>query len=343
MIKTRAVKIGDPSGASEARRAAADLARREGFDEQDLGRIALVVTELSTNLVKHAGTGSVILSAGLRPAGRFFQAVTVDSGPGFDLSQGLRDGHSTSGSPGTGLGAIRRLSDSFDGYSLRGRGSVLFGEIRDRHAVRPEQRATLLLAAVSIAKQGEDECGDAWAAAALGDVGLVLVADGIGHGPEAAAAARQAVRTFEACLEPAPGAIVARLHDALRPTRGATVAVAAVDIAGGTVRYAGVGNVGGSIVAPGATRHMVSHNGTAGREARRIQEFSYPWPEDGLLVMASDGLSYRWDFEAYPGLACHHPAVVAGVLYRDFARGRDDATVVVGRQPRLRDAGLEKV
>jgi hypothetical protein len=100
---------------------------------------------------------------------------------------------------------------------------------------------------------------------------------------------------------------------------------------GTSVRYAGIGNISATIVAHGASRSLVSHNGIAGHEMRKIQEFSYDWTPDALLVMHSDGLSGRWDLGRYPGLSNRDPSVVAGVLYRDFSRGRDDALIVVIR------------
>lgn len=333
MTGNTAVTLGDPSGVAEARRAADRLGRRAGFDAQDLGRLALVVTELSTNVVKHAGAGHVVLEADFTDPG-CCRVVAIDSGPGFDLDSCLRDGHSTSGSPGTGLGAIARLSDTFDVHTQPGRGSVLLAEIRAGR-VPPPATCSLLLAGISVPKEGESECGDAWACKrGNGSVTLVLVADGIGHGPDAALASRLAVRTFDQAREHEPAALVERVHEALRPTRGATVGVAAVDPAAREVYFAGLGNIAGAIAGPDATRFMVSHNGTAGHEARRIQQFTYPWPDDALLVMSSDGLSLRWNLSTYPGLASRHPAVIAGVLYRDFGRSRDDVTVVVGELPR---------
>jgi hypothetical protein len=123
--------------------------------------------------------------------------------------------------------------------------------------------------------------------------------------------------------------VVAAIHGGLRSTRGAAVAVA--EVSGSSVRFSGLGNISASIVTPNESRSLVSHNGIAGHEMRKIQEFSYNWAPGALLVMHSDGLSARWDLMKYPGLIARHPSVVAGVLYRDFTRGRDDALVVVVR------------
>jgi hypothetical protein len=126
-----------------------------------------------------------------------------------------------------------------------------------------------------------------------------------------------------------PAELLGRIHSALRSTRGAAVGVVRLDMIRSRVHYAGLGNIGGLISNPSGMQRLVSHNGTAGAEARRIQQFEYVWPSDALLVMYSDGLSSSWDWSAYPGLQSHDPAVIAGVLYRDHNRGRDDATVLV--------------
>lgn len=76
---------------------------------------------------------------------------------------------------------------------------------------------------------------------------------------------------------------------------------------------------------------MVSVSGTAGFETQHLREFGYSWPADGMLVMHSDGLSSSTSAEDLPGLALHDPSLIAGVLFRDFARGNDDATVVVAK------------
>ena len=161
----------------------------------------------------------------------------------------------------------------------------------------------------------------------------LIVADGLGHGPLAADAARAAIRTArEQPNEPAP-ALLERIHGALRATRGAAVAVAEIDSPAQILRFAGVGNITAAIVpGSGPVRHLVSHAGTAGHEVRRISEFTSPWSSRSLLLMHSDGLQTRWSFDSYPGLLERHPSLIAGVLYRDYARGRDDVTVVLVRE-----------
>jgi hypothetical protein len=184
-----------------------------------------------------------------------------------------------------------------------------------------------------VAVAGEEACGDAWVAC-LGPGGAsLLLADGLGHGPMAARAAEAAVTVFRGHPGARPVDLIGLLHAELRGTRGAAVAVAATDGGPGNreVRYAGIGNLGAVLVDAARTRSLMSHNGTVGVQLRKAQELSYPWPADGILVMHSDGLMSQWRLDQYPGLLRRDPALIAGVLYRDFSRGRDDVSVVVQR------------
>jgi hypothetical protein len=196
----------------------------------------------------------------------------------------------------------------------------------------PEEPAgRLLVSALCVAHPGERVCGDAWWAESDLERTTIVVADGLGHGPAAGEAAAAAITAFRSHRTLAPAALIAWIHDALRPTRGAAVAAVCIVPDKGIVSFAGVGNVVGVVVDDTGVRRMVSHNGTLGREVRRVQEFVYPWTERSLLVLHSDGLGTHWDLGAYPGLAARHPGLIGGVLYRDFSRRRDDVTVVVAK------------
>jgi anti-sigma regulatory factor (Ser/Thr protein kinase) len=320
----RPFAIAEPSQVGEARRQILRLAAAAGLDATQQGRLALVVNELGTNLVKHGDGGQLIART---PDGSpVVELLALDRGVGMaSVAECFRDGYSTAGSPGTGLGAVQRLAGLVDVYSTRPGGTAILARVGD---VGP---ARLDLGAVCVPKSGEEVCGDAWAVAAEQERPAVMVVDGLGHGLGAADAARLAVTAFEAAPDLPPAAQVGAVHDALRGSRGAAVAVARIDGARGVVTFAGVGNVAGVVVTAGVGRHLVSSNGTAGHAVARINEFSYPWADDALLVMHSDGLGSRWQIDRYPGLPARHPALVAGVLYRDWSRGRDDVTVVAAR------------
>lgn len=324
MIRTFSVE--DPSRVAEVRRAAAALSHDEGLDQTLAANAALISTEICTNLLKHARHGEVFLSTLSDRTGPGIEILSVDRGPGItDVAQCLADGYSSTDTPGTGLGAIARLSQEFDIYSQVDKGTVLVAQIRTG------SRAKTFVGAVVKPIAGEAVAGDAWAFRERDGRLALIVADGLGHGLMAARASAEAISAFRRDSESAPIAVLNRVHAALRSTRGAAVAVADIDPAQGVVRYAGIGNISGVIVRPDKPLSMVSHNGTAGFHIPRLQEFLYPLPEEALIVMHSDGLTTNWNLDHYPGLRRRHPSLIAGVLYRDASRNRDDVCVVATR------------
>ena len=325
--------IGDPSQVPAARRAGARLAESLGFDATGAGNVALLITEIGTNIVKHAGVGEILLRAVHRGDARGIEIVGIDRGKGIaDLERCLRDGYSTAGSPGTGLGAIKRLASDFDISSAPGRGTAIIATLWPRSPAPADPGPAVAVGVAAAAHPGESLSGDAWAVVQKGRRTVLLLADGLGHGVIAADAAREAVRLFHDNARHNPAAVVQALHDGLRATRGAAVAVAELSLDDKVVRFAGVGNIAAVILTPNARRHLVSHNGTAGHAVRRIDEFSYPWSKDAVLVAHTDGLGTHWDLDRYADLRDRSPSLVAAVLYRDFRRGRDDVTVLAAAE-----------
>lgn len=332
MTETTVVTVSEPTDVSAVRRSAVALAAALDFDETAAGRVALVITEAGTNLVKHAGGGDVLLRGGGRAPGAWVELLALDRGPGMsNVVRCLQDGFSTSGSPGTGLGAVRRLATTFDLYSRPGLGTALLARVNGSTGTAPGP-GTLEVEGICVAKPGEDVCGDAFAEDPRADGTSLIVVDGLGHGPSAAEASRAAVAAFREAVGRRPAQRLERVHQALRSTRGAAVAVADLELEARVVRFAGLGNIAGEILhEEGAVEHLVSQPGTAGHLARGIREYTYRWPSGALLVLHSDGVSTHHDLTRYPGLGQRHPALIAGVLLRDAGRGRDDATVVVAR------------
>src|SRR5258706_14772139 len=106
---------------------------------------------------------------------------------------------------------------------------------------------------------------------------LLMVVDGLGHGILAAEAEREAERVFFTSTSSSLTTILQESHDSLKKTRGAAMAIAALNFSGQLVSFAGVGNIGGSIVTQATSRGMAPHNGTLGHYLHRIQEFTSPW------------------------------------------------------------------
>jgi anti-sigma regulatory factor (Ser/Thr protein kinase) len=326
------IALSDESGIGECRRNARQLAEAYDFDEVSAGRIGIIATEMAANIVRHAGRGEILLQVLDDGATPELEVLAIDQGPGMhDMDECLRDGYSTAGTAGEGLGAILRLSNTFDLFSVAGHGTVVLSRTtRKQDLARPApRRSSLEIGAISVAVAGEIECGDTWRVAEGDSMVSILVADGLGHGPLAASASKAAAAAFTLRPFEEPSVSMQNFHRALSGGRGAAAACARLNVADMTLNYAGVGNISGSVVTRDRSRGMVSHNGTLGVQLLRTQQFDYEWPLGSRVVMHSDGLSARWSVTAYPGLHLRHSAVVAAVLYRDFVRRRDDATVVV--------------
>jgi anti-sigma regulatory factor (Ser/Thr protein kinase) len=347
------LSIIDQSAVSEARRAAVELARRAGFDETACGRVAIVATEMATNLIKHGRGGRFLMDltewpedAGTALSGApDVELIAIDRGPGIaNLENALRDGYSTAGSAGAGLGAIRRQAHSFHLYSKPDIGTALAVRLgngldtsRKRADVADVKAVHGSIGCVCVPKPGEEVCGDGWQIAPQAGMAtgrrIAMVVDGLGHGPQAAEASAEAVRLFNKHAAKSPAEIMEALHAGLRATRGAAVSIARFEPERRMVTFCGIGNVNGVLASrqSPALRRMLCLNGTVGHVMRKVQQFDYPYPEDGepILILHSDGVSAQWALDRYPGLANANPSLLAAILYRDFARERDDATVLV--------------
>jgi anti-sigma regulatory factor (Ser/Thr protein kinase) len=324
--------ISHASDVSCARRAGQKLADELGFDDVQAGRLAIVITEAGTNILKHAGEGTLyVMRAQSGSSTPGVDVLAVDAGPGIaDLALSIRDGVSTAGTAGNGLGALRRQSDEFDVWSQRGKGAAFF--MRLWQGSTPPEPCGVEVGALYVPLAGEDACGDGWAASCDPEGATLLAADGLGHGPEAAKAAAAAIASLERYPARPPEDVLQRAHDGLRITRGAALSVARIDYAGGDLRFAGIGNVACTVAGGTGRRTMVSHNGIVGHNMRKVQEFTAAFPADALCVLHSDGVQTHWNLDDYPGLRARAPAIVAGILMRDFIRRRDDAMVLVARR-----------
>ena len=323
----RWLRVEDASAAAACRGAAQALAGRLQFPATRTDQLTLAVTEAATNLHKHASQGSMLLRIGRDDGRPGIEMVCIDAGPGFPNADAvLRDGHSTSGTLGIGLGAIRRLADFCDLYSVPGKGTALVA--RFWPAPHPGLAAAPYAGLVRPIT-GEHECGDVFGAAETEGGQTGVLCDGLGHGPLAASAAVEAVTAVLDDPAGEPAALVERAHRRMGHTRGGALAV--VQAAGQVVRFAGLGNIAASILANGKRSGMLSVPGIAGHQARTIRQFEYTAPPGAAIVLHSDGISGRWDPAALPGLSARDPLVVAAVLLATAGSRRDDAGVLVLR------------
>jgi anti-sigma regulatory factor (Ser/Thr protein kinase) len=320
------IEVRESSAIGEVRRAASSLAERIGLTEDDIGRLALAITELGTNLIKHAGGGAFVVGRGGENA-KMVEILALDSGPGIaNIAEALRDGHSTTSTPGTGLGTVSRQANFFQIYSRPKHGTVALVRVGAVNARSDSAKS----GGVSVPFPGEEVNGDGWCEKRVEGRRMILMVDGLGHGQLAHDAAIAACDAFNA-TKGSTRDTLATIHDALRGTRGAAVAIAELDHESQMLRFAGVGNIAATIVDPTARRSAVSLYGIVGHQIREIREYTYPWTPESTLILHSDGLTTRWDLDGYPGLLGRDAVLIAGVLWKDHHRQTDDSTVVVAR------------
>ncbi|TFZ03305.1 ATP-binding protein [Ramlibacter rhizophilus] len=320
----------DNSRVGEARRFAAALALRAGLDELEAGRLAIVVTELGTNLVRHAQRGQLLLA--VREEAGDVEMVAIDHGPGIaDIRRSMDDGFSTGGTPGTGLGAIRRQARDFELHSSP-EGTLAVARVGRAQAAALAAAPAIEVGGVSLPLRGEIVCGDAWAAAVEGTRTSVIVADGLGHGLDASEAAQAALDVFAADPWRAPRVLLEVIHARLRSTRGAAVTLLQADAASNRLRACGAGNVSARVLSGAVDRSLVMQHGTAGLQMRRPEEVEIEWPQHALLIVHTDGIASRWEAQRFYPLLMRDPALAAALLLRDHSRERDDATATVIRR-----------
>ncbi|HEX5407226.1 MAG TPA: ATP-binding SpoIIE family protein phosphatase [Pseudonocardiaceae bacterium] len=336
------IHVEEPSAVGRARRVAMALANQLGFSDTRGAEIGVAVTEIGTNLRAHAQEGVVLVRSIRASTEAAVEIVAMDTGPGIaNLDLLRRDGQSTAGTLGIGLGAVERLADSFHIASRPDAGTVLAARF---HPGRKPltQIGPDVAAGITRVIRGEEECGDAYGVR-RGDGRLsLMMCDGSGHGPLAASAAQAAVRVFCAQDTAAtPDDVVGMIHAALRGSRGGAVAVADIDVRAGRIRFAGLGNIAAAILGPGSKHGMISVPGVAGHQARTIRAYEYDLPADAVVVLHSDGLTERWTTVVDHDLLAGTPVLIAATLLRDAGTRSDDACVLVGKPSTIRAGGHE--
>ncbi|MFF3001051.1 ATP-binding protein [Streptomyces sp. NPDC057950] len=354
------------------RLAASRLAERIGLDRHRSGEITLAMSEAASNLTKHAVAGAILLRV-VRTAQRAgIEFLALDDGPGIaDVSTAMRDGYSSVGTMGVGLGVIARLADTFDLHSVPGQGTVMLARFWPRSTPplptdSSGARTKSVVEGVTRTISGGQECGDGWATRwdstaastprhtpadvhgrALEPTGpghdrpavgpgarravLVMLCDGLGHGPVAWRAAQAAIDAFHTSTAGAPEEVMTDIHHALAATRGAAVAVSRIEPGQGRVLFCGVGNIAAVVVTATSRSSLPSVPGVAGHQIRTLRTVTSMLPAGSALVMHSDGLSERWNAQALPGLLEHSPGVIAGHLLRSAGKYHDDVAIAVAK------------
>lgn len=327
------MRVDDVTAPARVRHAAVRLANGLGFSEHRTGEIALSITEVATNAYKYGRNGKAVLRVLRQKGFAALEAVIFDAGPGIeDIAAVSKDGFSTGGTLGVGIGSAKRLSSSYASHSVMGKGTVTVLRFWQPGAPADVQVPSTA-AGITRPINGEVQCGDSWAHRSDEKRTTLMLADGLGHGELAATASRAAVSAFLASRASAPGAMLKEIDAALRRTRGAAAAVIVLERSSEELTFAGIGNVGAWIETDGSRKGLASQPGIVGSFSRVIRDAQFELPPHAVVVMHSDGLTSKWDLGAYPGIRTQDPAIIAATLMRDAGTHHDDASAVVAKAP----------
>jgi len=306
------------------------LAAQAGFDEQKVGKIDIVVSELTSNLNKYARGGDILAAVGEDQYGAYLEIIAVDNGPGIaDLNRVLSDGYSSTSTLGHGLGSIKRLSDVFDIFSMKDFGTIVLSRIYRAELPHIKQKR-LECQGINIPKTGEQLSGDGYCFIEQKDGFRLLIADGLGHGPDAHQAVKKAAEAFQACEEESPTEMLRFIHGSIRKTRGIVGSIIRYEAPARQWRISGVGNIAVKWLSPTNTRNHIAYNGIIGYSIpgsmndQLVSQEEFP-----QFIACSDGIRSRWDFAKFPTVMQCHGTVIATALYKEFARGTDDSSAIV--------------
>ncbi len=324
-ISTQEIIITGEMDVFKARILGKKMAAAVGFAEIGLAEIEIVISELGTNIVKHAGSKGSLVFQILRDNGvRGIEITARDRGPGIkDIESAVSGGYSGTGTLGIGLSGIRRLTDEFDLQTGESSGTV----IRTRKWMTEDFRSQIRYSVLSKPKFGEPVSGDAYFFKHLPSFAVFAVIDALGHGFHAHGVAVQALKSLENNYNKPLSLIAEQCHEQLKKTRGAAAAFGRIDFKTMKMQHIGIGNVETRIyMTPTALRPSCT-NGTLGTVIESIHTDEYPYTRGACIVMFSDGISGKFELEA--SLLRKTPQDIGNFIFTNYAKSHDDATVLV--------------
>jgi anti-sigma regulatory factor (Ser/Thr protein kinase) len=326
--------IDDRSYVSFVKREIHGLVLQSNFPKNRIAEIDIVLAELSSNLIKHAGHGHLLFRLeNSEKKHSALEFLVIDNGPGIaDVPRMMKDGVSTSNTLGHGLGSIQRLTDLFQIYSMQNWGTICYAKITNQSGPPRKPSVDLEVRSLMVPKGIEVVCGDGYTVKRSSDHIIVFFADGLGHGPHAHDAVEQAKAFFRQCQETDPVEIVREMHATVRKTRGLVGSVAVLDVKERKWRMCGVGNITTRLYGGMMFKHYMSYNGIIGLNIpNSLKETVVEAERNQLLIMCSDGLRSRWDLTRYPSIFKYDNMLLAAALYKDFNRANDDTSIFIGK------------
>jgi anti-sigma regulatory factor (Ser/Thr protein kinase) len=303
------------------------------FDAKRVAELDIVIAELTSNLYKYANHGELLIGHFREADNEYIEIICMDEGPGMnDVKRMAKDGFSSTNTLGHGLGSIKRLSDKFDIYSIKGWGTLVLSRIYKKPPAKVKTKPRIELKSIVVNKPGETACGDGYYFRMTDKEARLLLADGLGHGPDANLAMNEAVNAFKGCTFDLPIEILRYMHNFIRKTRGVVATVVIFDLVQNTFNIAGIGNIAGKLLGFSQNKTHLAYNGIVGHAIPNTMN-SQPMSLDDyqVFILCSDGIRSRWDLGKYPGIQTHDLTLQAAAIYKDFNRRNDDTSIVIAK------------
>ncbi|WP_025143604.1 serine/threonine protein kinase [Pedobacter jeongneungensis] len=299
-----------------------------GMEAGRIAEVDIIVAEMTSNLFKYADEGEILFGNFTENGVQYVELISIDSGPGMqNPARMMMDGISTSNTLGAGLGSIKRLSDTFDIYSLAGWGTILLSRI---YIGEPPARTGLTVRPIVVSKPGEKVSGDGFLLKTNGLDLKLMLGDGLGHGPEANKAVNEAAAAFRVFPDSSPVENLRFIHSSIRKTRGMVANITHYNSEKREWSSSGIGNIAAKWIGPSASKNHMSYNGIVGHNIpTTMNDQIYSTAEYNQLVLCSDGIKTRWEITKYPGILKHDPSILAACIYKDHARRTDDMSVII--------------
>jgi anti-sigma regulatory factor (Ser/Thr protein kinase) len=305
------------------------------FSETRAGEIDIIVSELCSNLIKHVGNGEVLYRVfDVGEHDSRFEILCIDKGPGMmDVPRMMKDGMSTANTLGHGLGAIERLSDVSQVYSVPNWGTIVYAKVTTETSKWVAKSGLDVdIRALNVNKPREVVCGDGYRIKRKGAEVRIFFGDGLGHGEFAKEAVDRAGDFFMSCGENDPVSILRGMHEQVRRTRGLVATVAICDLAKNEWSICGIGNILGRMYSGVTYRNYMSYNGTVGLNIpNSMKESVYKIEKNQHLILCSDGIRTRWDLNRFPSVFKYDSTLLAAALYSDFTRRNDDSSILIAK------------
>ena len=303
-----------------------------GMSPSRINELDLIVAEMTSNLFKYSDDGELLLGVFQNGGSPYIELISIDNGPGMiNPAKMMQDGMSTSKTLGHGLGSMKRLSDTFELYSQIGWGTIVLSRVYN-DPEKAKVKNDLIIRPIVVFKPGEKTSGDGFTYKKTDKYIKMMLADGLGHGPEANLAINEAANAFKVFPDYSPTQTLRFIHSAIKKTRGAVINIICYDFQRKVWTTAGVGNIAVRMSGPVNFKNHMSYNGIVGHNIpNTMNDQEYVAEEYNQAMLCSDGIKTRIDMARYPMMYKYDTSILAAAIYKDHARRTDDMSVVIAK------------